>query len=90
MIKNANKTAIVFGIRNDMSISFEIAKKLKMSGANVIVTYAKENETDLKDLIKRESFDDGLSCALDVNVESDIKIFLDNVSKKFPQTYSMV
>lgn len=85
MIKNANKTAIVFGIRNDMSISFEIAKKLKMSGANVIVTYAKENETDLKDLIKRESFDDGLSCALDVTVESDIKIFLDNVSKKFPQ-----
>jgi len=85
MLNNTNKTAVIFGIRNDMSISFEIAKKLKASGANVIVTYAAENEKDVKDLILREQFDDSLSCTIDVTIENDIASFFNRVSKKYPQ-----
>ena len=80
MIKN--KKGIIFGIANDHSIAWGIAKKLSENGAELILTYQNES------LLKRvkplaEKLNNSLLIECDLNNEGSLKKCFEIVEDKF-------
>ncbi|RZK48170.1 MAG: SDR family oxidoreductase [Pedobacter sp.] len=79
MINNQGKVAVVFGVRNDSSIAYAIAKALHASGCRIALTYLPESELFVKDFLDEIGEPHTLSAAVDVQDESQISSFLNTV-----------
>jgi len=82
MIDNTNKIAVVFGVRNDSSIAFEVALRLKQSGCKVVLNYLPETKEDVLYLMNHHGMETDLAAEVDVRSEEGIKTFLNKVYQK--------
>lgn len=82
MIENKEKVAVVFGVRNDSSIAFNIALKLQQSGCKVALSYVSETKEDVLFLMKNNGMDSELSAEVDVKDETQIADFLQGIYNK--------
>src|SRR5579864_8588862 len=83
MINNTGKTALIFGVRNDSSIAWHIAKKLYTSGCRLAISYVPETETEVKALLNANSMSDVLTASVDVRNEQQINDFVNAAYKQY-------
>ena len=77
-----NKKGIIFGIANDHSIAWGIAKKLAENGAEIGITY--QNETLLKRVKPlAEKINSNLLIKCDFSEKESIKLCFDKIKEKF-------
>lgn len=76
MINNQNKIAVVFGVRNDSSIGFQVALKLHQSGCKVVLNYVDDTKEDVLYLMEQNGIDSTYAANVDVRNEEEIKSFL--------------
>ena len=57
MIDNTNKVAVVFGVRNDSSIAYDVAVKLHRSGCKVALSYMSDTKDDVLYLVEKLGMD---------------------------------
>jgi len=76
MINNTGKTALIFGVRNDSSIAWQVAKKLFASGCKVAVSYVADTEVEVRALLAANGMDTGLAECVDVRDEQQITDFV--------------
>jgi enoyl-[acyl-carrier protein] reductase I len=79
MILNPGKTAAIFGVRNDLSLAFAVALKLKESGCKVALSYLPETKEEVLFLAEKHGMDLELSDEVDVRNEEQIAGFLQKV-----------
>lgn len=79
MIDNKDKVAAIFGVRNDSSIAWDIAKKLHQSGCRVALSYVAETKDEVLYLMGQHGMDTALSAEVDVRNELEITAFLELV-----------
>lgn len=79
MIDNKNKIAVVFGVRNDSSIAFQVALKLQESGCKVVLNYVAETKDEVLFLMEKNGMDTHYAANVDVRNEEEIKSFLTKV-----------
>ena len=53
MIDNKDKIAVVFGVRNDSSIAFDVALKLHQSGCKVALSYVEDTKDEVLALMNK-------------------------------------
>lgn len=82
MISNNEKTALIFGLRNDLSLAYPIALILKESGCRVALSYTKESEADVKQLAQKNQFDPELLGEVDIRDETQIDRYIRHVVAK--------
>jgi enoyl-[acyl-carrier protein] reductase I len=82
MINNTNKVAVIFGVRNDSSIAWDIAKKLHQSGCKVALSYVAETKDEVLFLMQQAGMDSNLSAEVDVRDELEITSFIQLVYKE--------
>lgn len=83
MINNENKIAVIFGVRNDASIAFNVALKLKASGCYVFMSYVGETKDDVLHLMTKHGFNTNFSKKVDVRNEHEIEAFLMPIYQHF-------
>ena len=83
MIDNTGKIALVFGVRNDSSISWHIARKLVESGCTVVISFAPETEREVLALLKQNGMDTKLATPVDVRNENEIEDFISKVHQQY-------
>lgn len=81
MINNQDKVAVVFGVRNDSSIGFQVALKLHQSGCKVVLNYVDDTKEDVLFLMEQNGMDSTFAANVDVRNEEEIKSFLSNIFK---------
>lgn len=79
MINNKDKVAVVFGVRNDSSIAFNIALKLHESGCKVALSYVPETKEEVIFLMLNNGMNPKFSAEVDVRDETQIAGFLQTV-----------
>lgn len=79
MINNQGKIAIVFGVRNDSSIAWDIALKLSQSGCKVALSYLPDTKKDVLFLMEKMGVDSRFVMEVDVRNEVQITTFLKTV-----------
>lgn len=72
MISNKGKTALIFGVRNDSSISWHIAKRLYESGCKMAFTYVASTRSEVLALLEANGMKDAITCMVDVRNEEEI------------------
>lgn len=72
MIDNKGKTALIFGVRNDSSIAWHVAKRLAQSGCKVGFTYLAETKDEVLALLTANGLDTTLAFEADVRNEEQI------------------
>lgn len=82
MIDNKGKIALIFGVRNDQSIAFAIARKLKESGCEIALSYTKETKEEVLFLVNQEGFDLSLTAEVDIRIDDQIQSFVDQAMAK--------
>ena len=82
MINNEGKVAVVFGVRNDSSISFDIALKLHQSGCKVALSYVEDTKDEVLYLMEKAGMDNKFSALVDVRNEDQISTFLQMIFKE--------
>ena len=82
MISNHNKTALIFGLRNDLSLAYPIALILKKSGCHVALSFTKESESEVRFLAQKDQFDPDLLGEVDIRDESQLHHYFRNVAAK--------
>lgn len=83
MVDNKGKTALIFGVRNDSSIAWHIAKKLFHSGCNVAVSYVPDIEAEVKALLQASGMSDMLTASVDVRNEGQIQDFVHKAVEQY-------
>ncbi len=79
-----NKKGIIFGIANDHSIAWGIAKKMHENGAKLAITY--QNEILLKRVKPlAEKIDAELLLECDFSINNSLEITIDEVKKKWKE-----
>ncbi|HEY8781759.1 MAG TPA: SDR family oxidoreductase [Mucilaginibacter sp.] len=76
MINNKDKIAVIFGVRNENSIAWDIAKKLHQSGCIVALSYVADTRAEVLFLMKQNGMDSRLSAEVDVRNEAEITAFM--------------
>lgn len=76
MIDNKNKVAVVFGVRNESSIAYDVAMKLHRSGCKVALSYVAETKAEVLYLMQQAGMDSALAAEADVRNELEITAFL--------------
>ena len=79
MIDNTNKIAVVFGVRNESSIAWDIAVKLQQSGCKIALSYVKDTKDEVLYLMEKQGMDTGFAAEVDVRDEREINAFLQYV-----------
>lgn len=79
MIDNKDKVAVVFGVRNDSSIAFHVAKKLHLSGCKVALSYVADTKDEVLYLMEQQGMNNSLAAEVDVRNEEQIAAFLQMV-----------
>jgi enoyl-[acyl-carrier protein] reductase I len=80
MINNEGKTALIFGVRNDSSIVWHVAKRLFDSGCRVAVSYVPETMQEVLGLLEDNGMDSRLACCVDVRDEGQITNFVSHIT----------
>lgn len=76
MIDNTNKVALVFGVRNDSSIAYDIAVKLHKSGCKLALSYVEDTKDNVLHLLKELGLSEKSAMQVDVRNEADIAAFV--------------
>jgi enoyl-[acyl-carrier protein] reductase I len=79
MIDNKNRVAVVFGVRNDSSIAYDVALKLHQSGCKVALSYVADTKDDVLFLMEKLGMDTHFAMEVDVRNEAQIIAFLQKV-----------
>ena len=79
MINNNNKVAVIFGVRNDSSIAYDVALKLHQSGCKIALSYVEDTKADVLHLMEKFGMDTRFAMEVDVRNEEQIKQFLQTV-----------
>src|SRR5665213_873369 len=79
MINNKDKVAVVFGVRNDSSIAYDIAVKLHQSGCKVALSYVAGTKEEVLFLAEKQGMDTRFTAEVDVRNEEQINEFLQTV-----------
>lgn len=82
MINNQDKVAVIFGVRNDSSIAWDIASKLHQSGCKVALNYVADTKSEVLFLMDKLGMDTALAMEVDVKNEQQITTFLNHVHKE--------
>jgi len=82
MINNQGKVAVIFGVRNDSSIAFSIAKKLHESGCKVALSYVSDTREEVLHLMKLSGMNQEFSGEVDVRNEEQVTTFLQQIHAK--------
>jgi len=78
MIDNTNKVAVIFGVRNDRSIAWAIARQLHQSGCKLALSYTLDTKDDVLYLMESLGLDTSFCAEVDVRDESQIETFIQN------------
>ena len=76
MIDNRDKVAVVFGVRNDSSIAWDVALKLHLSGCKVALSYVEDTKDEVLALMDKNGMDSHLAAQVDVRSSEQIDEFL--------------
>lgn len=76
MINNSEKVAVIFGLRNERSIAFSIALRLKESGCRLAFSYTSDTKDDVLAVLTENNFDTTYTTEVDVRQEQQITDFL--------------
>ncbi|WP_316813643.1 enoyl-ACP reductase [Pedobacter heparinus] len=76
MIDNKNKVALIFGVRNDSSIAYDVAVKLHQSGAKIALSYVDDTKDYVLHLLKELGLSEKSAMQVDVRNEADIAAFM--------------
>lgn len=76
MIDNTNKVAVIFGVRNESSIAYDIAVKLHRSGCKIALSYVADTKNEVLFLMQQNGMDTALSAEVDVRSEEEIAAFM--------------
>jgi enoyl-[acyl-carrier protein] reductase I len=79
MINNKDKVAVIFGVRNESSIAYDIAVKLHQSGCKVALSYMADTKDEVLYLMQLNNMDSNLSAEVDVRDEGQITAFIKKV-----------
>jgi enoyl-[acyl-carrier protein] reductase I len=79
MINNKDKVAVIFGVRNESSIAYNIAIKLHQSGCKVALSYVAETKEEVLFLMQKNGMDCHLSGEVDIRDEAEITAFVQKV-----------
>ncbi|SDS24121.1 Enoyl-[acyl-carrier-protein] reductase [NADH] [Mucilaginibacter mallensis] len=79
MINNTNKVAVIFGVRNDSSIAYNVALKLHQSGCKITLSYVADTKDEVMYLMKKLGMDTRFAMEVDVRNEAQITAFLQTV-----------
>jgi enoyl-[acyl-carrier protein] reductase I len=83
MIDNKNKVAVIFGVRNDSSIAYDVALKLSQSGCKVALNYVADTKEEVLYLMDKMGMEAQYAVEVDVRDEEQIKTFLQTVYDGF-------
>ena len=81
MIENKDKIAVVFGVRNDSSIAWDVAVKLHQSGCKVALSYVTDTKAEVLFLMEKQGMDTRYTAEVDVRDETQISTFLQDIYK---------
>jgi enoyl-[acyl-carrier protein] reductase I len=76
MIDNKDKVAVIFGVRNESSIAYDVAVKLHQSGCKVALSYVADTKKEVLYLMEQNGMDPKLSAEVDVRLEEEISAFM--------------
>ncbi len=79
MINNKDKVAVIFGVRNESSIAYDVAVKLHRSGCKVALSYVADTKDEVLFLMKQQGMDSNLAAEVDVRNEAEITAFMQKV-----------
>jgi enoyl-[acyl-carrier protein] reductase I len=79
MINNENKVAVIFGVRNDSSIAYDVALKLHQSGCKVALSYVEDTKENVLYLMGKMGMDTRFAAEVDVRDEIQLTEFLQAV-----------
>lgn len=79
MINNKDKVAVIFGVRNDSSIAYNVALKLHQSGCKVALSYVEDTKVEVLFLMEKLGIDSKFAAEVDVRNELQITEFLQSV-----------
>ena len=82
MINNKDKVAVIFGVRNDSSIAYDVALKLHQSGCKIALNYVEDTKLNVLHLLSELGIDSALAMEVDVRNEQQITDFLKFVHKQ--------
>ena len=76
MINNKDKVAVIFGVRNDSSIAYDVALKLHQSGCKIALNYVEDTKLNVLHLLSELGIDSTFAMEVDVRNEQQITNFL--------------
>ncbi len=76
MINNKDKVAVIFGVRNDSSIAYDVAVKLHQSGCKIALNYVEDTKLNVLHLLSELGIDSTFAMEVDVRNEQQITDFL--------------
>jgi len=79
MIDNKNKVAVIFGVRNDSSIAYDIAVKLHQSGCKIALSYVDDTKLNVLQLLDDLGIPHHRARHVDVRDEGQISAFMQQV-----------
>lgn len=82
MIDNKDKVAVIFGVRNDSSIAYDVAVKLHQSGCKIALSYVEDTKLNVLHLLSELGIDNSFAMEVDVRNEQQITDFLAFVHQK--------
>lgn len=82
MINNKDKVAVIFGVRNDSSIAYDVALKLHQSGCKIALNYVEDTKLNVLHLLSELGIDSAFAMEVDVRNEQQITDFLKFVHQK--------
>lgn len=82
MIDNKDKVAVIFGVRNDSSIAYDVAVKLHQSGCKIALSYVEDTKINVLHLLSELGVDRSFAMEVDVRNEEQITNFLEFVHEE--------
>ena len=79
MIDNTHKVAVIFGVRNESSIAWNIALKLHSSGCKVALSYVTDTRDEVLYLMDKAGMNSQFSGDVDVRDEAQITAFIQKI-----------
>jgi enoyl-[acyl-carrier protein] reductase I len=79
MIDNKDKVAVIFGVRNDSSIAYDVAVKLHQSGCRIALSYVDDTKLNVLHLLDELGIPQQFAMHVDVRNEEQITAFMQHI-----------
>jgi enoyl-[acyl-carrier protein] reductase I len=76
MIDNKGKVAVIFGVRNDSSIAYDVAVKLHRSGCTIALSFLEDTKANVMQLLDELGVDNRFAMEVDVRNEEQVTNFI--------------